>query len=177
MKKDKDICPNCGRVNKKTINKRIRLIILGVIIIFGVIRLLNLEDNELTNQSNKEIVVVDNQEEKIEEKIEEIRDPIIATVDEIIEALDNNALRASKTYKGQYIKLKGKLLNIDSDGDYFFIGILSDKFSLDTVLCKIKKEHLDAVMKFEDNQEVTVIGTIIDTGDNIRYTLEVEYIE
>lgn len=41
----------------------------------------------------------------------------------------------------------------------------------------IKENHIDAVMEFEKEQKVTVIGTISDVGEIMAYTLKVESIE
>ncbi len=103
--------------------------------------------------------------------------PIVVTTDGLFDELNGNALKASKTYKGQYVELKGKLSTIDSSGDYFSLGSLTNDFSFDTVLCNIKEEHLDTVMEFSNEQEVTVIGTITDVGEFLGYTLEVELIK
>lgn len=112
-----------------------------------------------------------------EEAPEEVAVPVVVTVDELIDALRTNALKAANTYKDQYVELTGRLSNIDSDGKYFSLGILSNEFSLDTVLCRIEKEHLDAVMNFEVGQEVTVTGTITSVGEVMGYTLKVETIK
>ncbi|PKM51452.1 MAG: hypothetical protein CVV02_05810 [Firmicutes bacterium HGW-Firmicutes-7] len=121
-------------------------------------------------------IAVENKEAG-KEQVKEVKIPIVVTVDEIMEALNNNALKASATYKNQYVELTGKLSNIDSSGSYFSIGILSDEFSFDTVLCNINEEHLETVMNFNNEQEVTVIGTITVVGEIMGYTLEVESIK
>lgn len=42
---------------------------------------------------------------------------------------------------------------------------------------RFSKNNLDAVSKFTDGQEVTVIGTISDIGEVMGYTLDVETIK
>lgn len=103
--------------------------------------------------------------------------PMVVTVDELVADLRDNALKAASTYKDQYVELTGRLSNIDSDGKYFSLGILSSEFSLDTVLCRIKSEHLDTVMNFSKDQEVTVTGKITAVGEVLGYTVQVETIK
>ncbi len=104
-------------------------------------------------------------------------EPMVVTVDELVADLRENALKASNTYKDQYVELTGRLSNIDSDGKYFSLGILSSEFSLDTVLCRIKSEHLDTVMNFSKDQEVTVTGKITAVGEVLGYTVQVDTIK
>ena len=122
-------------------------------------------------------VVTSENTEVVETEPEPVIEPMVVTVDKLVDALNENALKAANTYKDSYVKLTGRLSSIDSDGSYFTLAPSSDDFSFDTVMCKIKKEHLDAVMNFTKEQEVTVIGTITSVGDLMGYTLRVESIE
>lgn len=174
--KGKVTCPSCGRVNKKPFYKRTWFIVLAVIVVLGAIGSGGSDDGTSTSSSSSNDKPAVEKEAK-QETVEEVKEPIIITVDELVDALDDNALKASKTYKGQYVELTGELVSIDSAGDYFSIGILDDEFSLDTVLCRIKDEHLDKVMEFTDGQEVTILGTITDVGEVLGYTVKVESIK
>lgn len=104
-------------------------------------------------------------------------EPMVVTVDQIVDDLKKNALSAANTYQDQYVELTGELVNIDSSGQYFSLGPLSDDFSFDSVLCNIKSEHLDQVMQFETGQQVTATGTITSVGEVLGYTLQVETIK
>ena len=103
--------------------------------------------------------------------------PIVVSADELISALNDNALNASNTYKNRYVEVTGKLSNIDSSGDYFSLEPFYEDSFLDTVMCKIAKEHLNAVSNLTIGQQVTVIGTITDVGEVIGYSLKVETIK
>jgi hypothetical protein len=103
--------------------------------------------------------------------------PMVVTTDDLIDDLRDNALKASNTYKDQYVELTGELSNIDSSGKYFSLSKLSDDFSLDSVLCRIDENHLDTVMNFSMGQKVTVTGTITDVGEVLGYTMKVETIK
>lgn len=103
-------------------------------------------------------------------------EPIVITVDELVDALKENALKASNKYKEKKVELTGKVESIDSSGEYFTLGIMSDEFSLDSIMCMIEEEHLNDVMEFQDGQTVTVLGTISDVGEVMGYTVKVETI-
>ena len=165
--KGKVTCPSCGKIYKKPIYKRGWFIVLCVIVLIGAIS--GLGSDSTTKSTN-------NTDTVSEKKVEEVKEPIIVSVDELMDALDSNALKASKTYDGQYVKLTGKLSVIDSSGSYFSLT-RSDEFAIIGVLCKIKDEHLDTVMEFVEDQDVTVYGTITDVGEVMGYTLKVESIE
>jgi hypothetical protein len=158
-------CPHCGKDQRNFFMKHKIITIIGVLILIGIIS--SIGGNKDTNKSTTESV----------NPTESAKEPIVLTSDDLIKALDDNALKASQTYKGQYVEVKGKLSNIDSSGDYFSIGSLSDDFSLTLIMCYISEEHLDTVMNFKDGQEVTVIGTITDVGEVMGYSIEVESIK
>ncbi len=103
--------------------------------------------------------------------------PIAITADQLIADLNQNPLNASNLYKGEYVKVTGKLSNIDSSGSYFSIGKLDDSFTLDTIMCYIKEEHLETVSNLTKNQEVTVVGIMTSVGEVLGYSLDVDYIE
>ena len=147
------------------------LTIIGVFFIIGAISAIGRDNNKSTPDSSK------NNTTESAKPTEPAKEAIVLTSDDLIKALDDNALKASKTYKGQYVEVKGKLSTIDSSGDYFSIGSLTDDYSFDTILCNISDEHLDTVMNFKNEQEVTVIGTITDVGEIMGYTIEVESIK
>ena len=168
----KVVCPKCGRVNKPPFYKSAWFIILCVVFLIIIIKTASAPSDTATDNAT----VITSENTKITET-EPALEPIEVTVDEIVQALNENALKAASTYKDSYVKLTGRLNNIDSDGSYFSLGILSDDFSFDTVLCKIKEGHLDTVMNFTKDQKVTVIGTITSVGEVMGYTLRVESIQ
>ena len=176
-KGNKVVCPKCGKVSKKPIYTRVWFIILCLIVVVGVLGSLGGGDKDASSSQPADNTATTESTDTTAPEPEEKPTPIVVTTDDIIDALNSNALNASNTYKGQYVELTGRLVNIDSSGDYFSLGPLNDEYSFDSVLCNISKEHLDAVSKFTDGQEVTVIGTISDIGEVMGYTLDVETIK
>lgn len=130
---------------------------------------------------NKDIVSNLENENNLDTNIEieepEKKEPdFIVTVDELYNELDNNALKASSTYNNKYIELKGKISNIDAQGEYFNLSPLDDEYSWDSVSCKFSEEYIATVMNFSEGNEIVVRGTVSDVGEIFGYTLDVELI-
>ena len=169
-------CPSCGKDQRNFFQKHKIITGIGVLVIISALSQLGGEDASPTNSTDKKAAAT-TQSENASVTDAPIIEPLVLTTDDLFDALDKNALKASKTYKEQYVELTGKLTTIDSSGDYFSIGSLTEEFSFASILCNISKEHLDAVMEFEEGQEVTVTGTISDVGEVLGYTVKVESIK
>ena len=100
--------------------------------------------------------------------------PIIVKTDTLIDALKDNELNASNTYKDKYVELTGKLSVIDSSGKYIGLSPINDDYSLRTVMCYITQEQKDIVAGLKKDSLVTVIGTITDVGEVMGYSMKVE---
>jgi hypothetical protein len=108
---------------------------------------------------------------------EPAKTPTAVTVDELMDALEENALKAAEKYNGMYVEMTGELNGIDASGDYFSLYPMNDDWAFTGVQCDIEDEHLDKVMEFKDGQKVTVVGTISDVGEVLGYWLDVESIK
>jgi len=166
-------CPQCGAKNKKPVFKKWWFWVIIVLVAIGAAAGSGGDNEDVTSSADADQPEVMQQEQAEEPKPE----PTAVTVDDLVDALNANALNASNTYKGAYVELTGKLSNIDSSGKYFSLAPIDEEFSFDTILCNINKDHLDAVSQFTTGQNVTVIGTITDVGEVLGYTLTVEIIK
>jgi hypothetical protein len=108
---------------------------------------------------------------------ETAKTPTAVTVDELMDALEENALKAADKYNGMYVEVTGELSSIDASGDYFSLFPANDDWAFTGVQCDIEEGHLDRVMEFSDGQSVTVVGTISDVGEVLGYWLDVETIK
>lgn len=165
------ICPSCGAKNKKPIYKRWWFITLVAIVAIVIVANLGGEGDDGTQVTSAP--GAGGQEQLIEEE----KTPIVLSADDLISALKENALNAANTYNGAYVEVTGKLSTIDSSGKYFSISELNNQFSLDTILCYIKKEHFETVANLTRDQKVTVVGTIKSVGEVFGYSLDVESIK
>lgn len=99
----------------------------------------------------------------------------VCTVDELVDALNNNALNASNTYKDQYVEVTGILGNIDSNGKYISLNPQNGSFTLTNVQCYIKSdEQLDRVSSMSIGDTVTLRGQITDVGEVLGYSLNID---
>jgi hypothetical protein len=176
-------CPNCGADQRSFFAKHKILTVVGVLVILGIIGSLggggdDGGDNAAnTAQTATGDVASSQTEQSTPAKAEPKEPPIVITTDDLLDALDANALNASKTYKGKYVEVTGVLSVIDSSGKYFSLTRNDGALTFINVTCNIGKEHEDDVANFSKEQTVTVVGTISDVGEILGYTIKVETIK
>ncbi len=100
--------------------------------------------------------------------------PMIVKADALVDALKENALNASNTYKDKYVEVTGRLSNIDSSGKYISLSPINDDYSLTSILCYITQEQQNVVAGLKKGESVTVIGTITNVGEVMGYSMKVE---
>uniref|UniRef100_UPI00402A4D5D OB-fold protein n=1 Tax=Prevotella sp. TaxID=59823 RepID=UPI00402A4D5D len=105
-------------------------------------------------------------------------DVIEVTALKMQEDLDENELRAQKTYLGKWVKVSGPLGNMDSEGDYFTIE--GQEFSFADVCCTIpsdkKEEITNFLMNMNKGENVVVIGKVVDMGEVMGYEVKIHEI-
>lgn len=101
------------------------------------------------------------------------------TVDELYSALNENALKANKDYKGKYVQLTGYLETIDSSGSYFTLKGNETVF-LESVHVsmpkKIREKLTDSLINYKAGDEITITGKVTDVGEIMGYFVDVEHI-
>lgn len=153
-------CPKCGAKNKKPIWKRVWVWILTVIILAAAIG--SMGGSSDTNTST------DTNTPTVQESI----DYTVMSVADMIDVLDTNALKAEKTYDGQYLEITGRLGNIDSDGSY--ITLYGGEFDFTGVQCYIENdEQLNFVMDMVNDNTYTVRVKITDVGEILGYQADI----
>ena len=96
------------------------------------------------------------------------------TVKQLTDTLDENALRAEKTYQDMYVEITGYLSNIDSDGEYFSITGTNDSWDFNWISCDITDEkQLDKIINLNNGDQITVYGKITTIGEVIGYRVDV----
>ena len=155
-------CPKCGAKNKKPIWKQWWVWILVVSILFATFAAIGgMGGNSDTNTSDINTTT--------------IQEPInytVVSVADMIDVLDTNALKAEKTYDGQYLEVTGRLGNIDSDGSY--ITLYGGDSDFTGVQCYIQNdEQLNFVMDMVDDNTYTVRVKITDVGEILGYQADI----
>ena len=167
--KDAKICPHCRKKQKSGILKWVVLIlIIGVVI--GVATGEDKSADSTTKQT--EATVSDGQKQE-SESIEYTS----VSVNDMMDALNNNAMGASDKYKGKYLEITGKLTNIDAAGKY--IDLMADgDFEIIGVQCYIKSDDQKSkIASMSKGDTVTLKGKCTDVGEVLGYSLDIEEIE
>lgn len=139
-----------------------------LLIVIGAIASMGDDSPTSTNTAQQ------NQQQQAEQTKPE---PLVVTVDKLMDDLETNALNASNTYKGQYVEVTGRLGVIDSSGKYISLYPINDEFAIIGIQCYITEDQKAAVSQLQKDQQVTVVGTITDAGEVLGYSLQVESIK
>ena len=150
-------CPNCGTNIAKPIFKKWwfwLIIVLGVLIIGSAMG---------TGTSTSDVSSDSKKYEKVE-------------LQQMIDELKENALKAKNTYQGKYIEVTGKISNFDSDGAYVSIEATNaNEWNLDTVLCYIKNDkQLETLMEKSVGDNVTIKGKVTSVGEVLGYSINID---
>lgn len=179
------ICPQCrkkqGGIGKIILIVLVALFLLGL---FGGSE----EESKTTSETvadNSEVAskveTVENASQETEEVPQETEVvEIVYTpckVDEMMDMLKENALKAEKTYQDQYLEITGRLSVIDSDGNYISLYPLNDEWTFTGVQCFIQnEEQLNKVLEMRIGDTVTLKGKIKSIGEVIGYTMDIDSI-
>ena len=101
----------------------------------------------------------------------------VVSADQMVKLLEENALKAEKTYMDQYVEVTGRLDVIDSDGSYIGLFPINNEFCLTSVHCSIQNDdQLDQVLEMKKGDTVTVRGQIKMVGEIMGFSLDIDEI-
>lgn len=174
------ICPNC---RKKQGGGCLPIIlgVIGVIVIFGVIGSMGGSKSSDSSSSAVSASASSDKTEKKETKaaVPETTVPVeytSVTVQEMMDDLNANALKATDKYKDQYLEVTGRLNVIDASGDY--IALYAEEIAITGVRCEIKGDTQKAqVGNMSKGDTVTLRGKCTSVGEVLGYTLKVDSID
>lgn len=170
------VCPQCGGKNKKPIYKRPWFIVVIIIIIIGAIG--SAGGDKTSNEAGKNDTQVTSSDDSSNAQMESEAPKITYTayaVSDLMDDLNENALRAADKYKDQYVELTGRLNVIDSSGKYISIVPVDDEFAILGVQCYIKTEdQKTAIMDMSIGDTLVVKGKIKDVGEVMGYSLDID---
>lgn len=146
--------------------------VLGIIILcfIGLCIIIGITDKPDTT-ADKEAI-------KEPEVIEIEYTPI--TVDELVNVLNDNALKANTLYKDAYLEIEGKLSTIDSDGKYICLYPINDDWTFDNVQCYLDgtKEMLNYVVNLSVGDIIKARVKITDVGEVLSYSANlIEFVD
>ena len=166
-------CPQCGQKNKKPFYKKPWVIVVVVILLIAIMNSGNGESDTKTTSSNTK-TEAEAQTQTQSEQVEYIK----VDVSTLMKELEENAMKAEKTYQNKHVEITGRLAVIDSDGSYISLYPQNDQFAILGVQCYIKNdEQSEKVMEMSKDDIVTLKGKIKSIGEIWGYSLDIESIE
>lgn len=175
--KSAKMCPNCGGKVKKPFYTRVWFIVLIVLVVIGAVA--GSGGSKEKKEPEAESTNVTQPYDKTEITPEPTPEIVYTAYDvsELMNDLDDNALKASEKYKDQYVELNGKLQVIDSSGKYISIVDASNPYAITGVQCYIKSdEQKDVIMEMNTGDMITVKGKITSVGEVLGYSLNIDEI-
>ena len=167
------VCPQC-RKKQGGRGKIILLVVVAFVLLGSCVGGSDGETNNTVTTNNSDMESVENAVQETE-AAEIVYTP--CNVDDMVDTLEENALKAEKNYQDQYLEITGKLSNIDSDGSYITLYPLNDEWALTGVQCYIQNdEQLDKVLEMKIGDTVTLKGKIKDIGEVLGYTMDIDSI-
>ena len=167
---DAKVCPQCRKKQGKGIVAKIliALLVLGIIgAIFG-----GGDDEKKTTSSSTSSTEKTADVQKEEAPKEEVIEYTQVSVEQMMDDLSDNALKAKETYDGKYLEITGVMNNIDSDGKY--ITLYKDEWSITGVHCNVKgDEQKSKVIELSKGQNLTLRVKIKDVGEVLGYTADI----
>lgn len=167
--KDAKICPHCRKKQKSGILKWVVIILIIGVVIGAVTG----EDKSVDSTAKQTEATASDSQKQESESIEYTS----VSVNDMMDALNNNAMGASDKYKGKYLEITGKLTNIDAGGKY--IDLMADgDFEIIGVQCYIKNDDQKAkISALTKGDTVTLKGKCTDVGEVLGYSFDITEIE
>lgn len=158
------ICPNC----RKKQGGKLKWIII-IVIALAIIGAMAGGKDSGSSENDANTSNVDNKNEPAVEYT-------ACSVNEMMQALNENAMGASEKYKNQYLEVTGRLGVIDSDGKYISL-YPDDEFAITGVQCYIKTDEQKSIVSaMTKGDTVTLRGKCTDVGEVLGYTLDIDSI-
>ena len=176
------ICPYCGGKNKAPFFKRPWFIVLVVLILLvgvgggaGGKSGSGTVGNTRTAGSGSDGSVGRSQKAAAETV------PVTylsCSIDQMMEDLSANALKAQETYKKQNLEITGRLGAIDSSGKYISLLPEGNPFAIIGVRCELSNDDLRAkVARMNKDDIITLRGQCTDVGEVLGFTVKVDSID
>ena len=160
-------CPNCGKDSRCFVSRhKVLTVICGLIIIGALGSVTGGNSNNKISDSKQTSVSVENSDSKQtsvsnENSNKKQMEPELSiSATELINAYNENEVKADKMYKGKIVEVNGIVDGIDSDMDDKAVVRLSDgdEFSIYTVSCRIDDDNQNKACELEKGQNVTIVG-------------------
>lgn len=96
------------------------------------------------------------------------------SIQDMLDELDANALRAEEKYQGKYIEITGEIQNFDSDGMYISISPAGSPLWIDRIMCYLTdSSHKSFLLEKNTGDIITVRGKVFSIGEVIGYSISI----
>ncbi len=155
-------CPECGAKNKKPIFKKWWFWVLIVVVIVAIGSSGGDNSGETTPQENSAT-----QTETVTYEAVDLR--------VMMDELNNNAMKAEKTYQNKHVEFAAKIKSFDSDGSYVSVEPKnSDAWNFETAMCYIKNDdQLDFLLEKNVGDVITIKGKVKSIGEVMGYSFDI----
>lgn len=169
---------------RKPIFKRWWFWVIIVVIIFGIIGSSGSDSEpsadagtKADSEANTDAATTPSPSKKPPKKEPDPIEYTAYTVDEMMDTLESNALKAESLYNKQYVEITGRLSVIDASGKYISLLPVNDDWAFIGVTCYIKNaEQREQIMEMSTDDTVTLRGKITDVGEVLGYSLDIDEI-
>ena len=102
----------------------------------------------------------------------------VVDLQQMMNELGANALKAEKTYQDMYVQITCKIANFDSDGKYISVEpVDADEWNFNTAMCYIKNEdQLNFLLEKAVGDTITIKGRVKSIGEVIGYSFDMDEI-
>lgn len=169
------ICPNC----KKKQGPKVGLIIAIVVVVFIIIGAIgggsdSGSSSDTTSTTSSSSTSSTKKDAKPQEEAAPIEYTAVSAT-ELEDAIQENALKATDTYKDQYLEITGCLDVIDASGKYISINAGSDDWTFVNIQCYIKNDDQKAViMDMSKGDNIVIKGKCKDVGELLGYSIDID---
>ena len=160
-------CPNCGKDSRCFVSRHKVLTVIGGLVIIGALgSITGGNSNNKISDSKQTSVSIENSDSKQTSVSNEnsnkkqMEPELNISATELINAYNENEVKADKMYKGKIVEVNGIVDEIDSGISDNAMVILSDgdEFSFDDVICYIDNDNQNKACELNKGENVTIIG-------------------
>ncbi|MBE6787176.1 MAG: zinc-ribbon domain-containing protein [Ruminococcaceae bacterium] len=175
------LCVKCGtpvKQQKQFYKKWWFWVIIAVVVIIGASASGGEEGKDNTNSSTTQSTVNSSSVQSQTSSKEEIVYKKVKLQD-MMDLLEENALKAEKTYQDKFIEVTGEIKNFDSDGKYISIEpVNADDWNFKTATCNIENDkQRDFLLEKKVGDKITIKGEVISIGEVLGYTIDIDEVK
>ena len=118
---------------------------------------------------------VDNQNATVSAQIQQEILYEKVNLQDMLDDLDTNALRAEKKYQGKHIEITGEIRVFDSDGKYIaIVPCGAPEWSIETVQCWLTDPaHKTFLLEKAVGDVITIRGDVFSIGEVLGYSVRI----